>query len=84
MNTLRWFLSWSYKNANDRRELRRNALRNRLYNVWTIDNERERGHCFTTQYLKYGPFWYQCQVSPEPLCWVGRENQAELASLLGK
>ena len=84
MNVLRKFLSWSYKNANNKRELRRNALRNRLQYVWSIDNQIERGFCFISQYLKHGDFWYQCEVSPEPLCWIGWEKQYELRHLLDK
>ena len=65
--TLRKFLSWCYKNADDKRELnfaKKEALRQRLFHVHTIDNELERGFCMLKEYTKGGDFWYNCLKSP--------------------
>ena len=54
---LRKFLSWCYKNADDRRELvlrKKTALRNRLLYVHDIDTEIERGFCTMNCYFRYG------------------------------
>lgn len=73
MNRLRWFLSWSYKNANDSRKLR---LRRRMLNIHNIDTEMERGFCMLKMYTKYGKYWYNCVTSPERLWWIGEEGEA--------
>ena len=49
--TLQKFLSWCYKNADDKRELalmKKQALRQRLFNLHVIDNEIPGSHCVIT------------------------------------
>ena len=73
-----------FKRNSNKKALKRKQLKERLHNVWVIDNVTERGHCTIKAYLKYGAFGYQCMVSPEPLCWVGKENEAKLRALAEK
>ena len=70
---LRKFLSWCYKNAENRRELvlrKKTALRNRLLNVAAIDNEIERGFCVLNFYTKHGDFWLNCVTREEPFWYL--------------
>ena len=60
MNILRKFLSWSFTNANDKRELvsKKEALRRRLLNVHMIDTELERGFCSMQNFFRYGDGYF--------------------------
>ena len=65
--TLRKFLSWSYKNTNEKRSL---YLRRRLNQVMAIDRELERGFQVLKEYTKHGDFWYNCVKSPEKFWYI--------------
>ena len=70
---LRKFLSWCYKNEDDRRELvmdKRATLRKRLLNVHTIDNEIEHGFCVLKEFVKGGDYWHNCVTRPEPFWYL--------------
>ena len=55
MNTLRKFLSWSYKNSNDRRRL---DLRSRMNDIIMRDRELDGTWRILGYYVKYGGFGY--------------------------
>lgn len=78
--TLRKFLSWCYKNANDRRVLvlnKKQALRQRLLNVHMIDTELERGFCVLKDYTRYGDWWVNCLKSPEVFWYLKGDDDDE-------
>ncbi len=64
---LRKFLSWCYKNADDKRELvlrKKTALRNRLLYVHDIDTEIERGFCTISTHFRNGlGYFYALNLS---------------------
>lgn len=68
MNILHKFLSWSFTNANDKRELvfKKEALRQRMLNVHMIDTELERGFCEMRNFFRYGDgYFYSLKLGKE-------------------
>ncbi len=72
MNTLRRFLSWSYKNSNDRRRL---DLRSRMNDIIMRDRELDGTWRILGYYVKYGGFGYNCYMSEKPLWWVSKVKE---------
>ena len=73
MNRLRWFLSWSYKNANDSRKLR---LRRRMLNIHNEHTQHRYRNRVRVLHVENVHQVHNCVTSPERLWWIGEEGEA--------
>ena len=71
MNVMKRVLFWRYKKACERKKI---DLRKRLDYVMLLDRTIEGSNDFVRLYLTFGPYWYNCIKSPEPLWWISKHD----------
>ena len=69
MNAMQRLFIWRNKKASKRKK---SNLRKRLDYVMLLDRTIEGSNDFVRLYLTFGPYWYNCIKSPEPLWWVSK------------